>query len=390
MTLVRPVKAQVVSAPWAARVVSPLHDVVTDSERRTVLANNPDSYLHVTSDPLALTQKVGEDALADAAQARALRRLLEHGAYRSLPDPSLFVYRMREDGGQHVGIVASVELAGFADGRVLGHERVQSTRVEGLVRHYQRVPMRSELVALFHRTDPAVTQLTARICQDRPLLDFTDVGGVEQTVWQASREESGALAALLEGQRHYIADGHHRVAAALHCWGKGGQSQDSSVLCALYPQDQVVLHAFHRHVHGPVAVPDLLRGLEERFDLRHAAGPDVGPGFIGLYAAGRWSLLTPKDRKEATGVAGLDVTLLDHCVLRPLLGIQDGAPRLEFVPDLRDLEPTIRACDEVGGVLFTLHPPPIGDLISVAERHEVMSAKTTYVKPKPRTGIFLC
>jgi uncharacterized protein (DUF1015 family) len=142
-------------------------------------------------------------------------------------------------------------------------------------------------------------------------------------------------------------------------------------------------------VHGPVAVPELLDALGSGFVVRRAAGPDVGPGSIGLYAAGRWQLLTPREHRNVTGVAGLDVTMLDDHVLRPLLGIQEGDPRLEFLPELRNLEPTIRACDEDGGALFTLQAPRLDDLISVAERREVMSAKTTYVKPKPRTGIFL-
>ena len=120
-----------------------------------------------------------------------------------------------------------------------------------------------------------------------------------------------------------------------------------------------------------------------------AAGPDVSPGCIGMYAAGRWQVLTPRERRSASGVAGLDVTVLDDQVLRPLVGIQGGDPRLEFIPELRNLEPTVSSCDEDGGVLFTLHAPRLDDLISVAERREFMSAKTTYVKPKPRTGVFL-
>jgi uncharacterized protein (DUF1015 family) len=81
--------------------------------------------------------------------------------------------------------------------------------------------------------------------------------------------------------------------------------------------------------------------------------------------------------------------MLDTQVLRPLLGINDGDPRLEFVPDLRDLGVTTRECDAEASILFTLHAPSIEDLISVAERREVMSTKTTYVQPKPRTGLFL-
>lgn len=388
MTLVRPVRARLVTSQWAARVVSPLHDLLTESERRAVLADNPDSYLHVTSDPLALPGTLG-DAAADAAQARALRRLLDQGAYRCMPEPSVFVYRMREGGVEHTGVVASVDLEGFTDGRVLGHEGVQPARVESLVRHYERVAMRSEVVALFHRTEPAVTELTARVCEEPALLEFIDAGGVEQSVWRAGREESVALARCLDRHRHYIADGHHRVCAALRSCERDGRPEGSSVLCALYPQDQVLLHAFHRRVRGPVAVRELLDALRPAFVVRPAAGPDVAARSIGLYAAGRWQVLTPREHRTVAGVAGLDVTMLDDRVLRPLLGIQDGDPRLEFLPELRDLEPTIRACKEDGGVLFTLHAPRLNDLISVAERREVMSAKTTYVKPKPRTGIFL-
>ena len=193
----------------------------------------------------------------------------------------------------------------------------------------------------------------------------------------------------LDEHRHYIADGHHRIAAALRCWERDGRHEASSVLCALYPQDQISLHAFHRRVHGPVAAPELLNALRSDFVVRRAAGPGTEPGSIGMYAAGAWQLLAPREHRRLTGVAGLDVTTLNDRVLRPLLGITDGNPRLEFVPALRNLEQTLRACDEDGGVLFTLHAPGLDDLISVAERREVMSAKTTYVRPKPRNGLFL-
>ena len=82
---------------WAARVVSPLHDVLTETERRAMLADNPDSYLHVTSDPLALPEPPG-DAAAESVQARALQRLLDLGAYRCLPEPG--TVRLPDEGGR--------------------------------------------------------------------------------------------------------------------------------------------------------------------------------------------------------------------------------------------------------------------------------------------------
>jgi uncharacterized protein (DUF1015 family) len=387
MSLLRPVQGRVVTTPWAARVVSPLHDVLGEHERRALLADHPDSYLHVTSDPLVVPGATG-DLSSDAAKAAALRRLLDEGAYRCLTEPGYFVYRMRAGSEQHTGVVASVDLAGYADGSVLGHEQVQEARVQALVRHYEHVPLRSELVTLFHRSDPSVSEVVARVVSGRPLLEFTDVTGIEQSVWQAGPAEAGAIARCLDAQRHYVADGHHRLAAALRGWERDGRPDGRSVLCALYPEDQVVLHAFHRRVRGPVAA-ELLDAIGAAFDVRPATGPSATSGAIGMYAADRWLLLTPRERSRPEGVAGVDVTMLDERILRPLLGIQADDPRLQFVPETRDLGPSVRACDEDGGVLFTLCAPSVDDLVSVAERGEVMSAKTTYVEPKPRTGIFL-
>ena len=390
--LVKSVVGHVVSPQWAARVVSPLRDVLSETERRAILADNPDSYLHVTSDPLALPELYGDDAV-ESVQASALRRLLEIGAYAPVPEPALFVYRLTERGREHTGVIASVAVEGFGDGRVLGHEAVQPQRVAGLVRHYQRVPKRSELVALLHPVDPVVTDLTARVAAQPPLLNFTDASGVTQSVWQAGPLEAEGLIRQLGGEQLYIADGHHRVAAATRCWEMSGRPRTGTVLCALYPQQEIELHAFHRLVRGPVAVPELLERLAAHFDAspidEPGAASNVPPGTIGLYAAGSWRLLRAREPGSLQGVAGLDVTMLGAHVLRPLLGISDEDPRLQFVPDLRDIEATKRDCDANAGILFTLHAPSIEDLMSVAEHREVMSTKTTYVQPKPRTGIFL-
>jgi uncharacterized protein (DUF1015 family) len=390
--LVNTAKAHMVTPEWAPGVVSPLHDVLSETERRAILADNPHSYLHVTSDPLALPEPPG-DAVAESLQARALRRLLDLGAYTAMPEPALFVYRLTERGREYTGVIASVALEGFGDGRVLGHEAVQEKRVAGLVRHYEHVPMRSELVALFHPVDPVVAELTARVVSRPPLLVFTDAGGVAQSVWHAGPEETVALTRQLSAQRLYIADGHHRVAAATRCWESAGRPETGAVLCVLYPQDAIILHAFHRRLRGPVDVPALLEDLETRFDVSStdvpAHGPDVAPRTIGMYAAGSWRVLRPRERPRMAGVAGLDVTMLHEPVLRGFLGVDHADPRLQFIPDVRDVGAATRECDADAGVLFTLHAPSIEDLVSVAERHEVMSSKTTYVQPKPHTGIFL-
>jgi uncharacterized protein (DUF1015 family) len=388
--LVQSVGGHIVTARWAARVVSPLHDVLSEDERRAMLAQNPDSYLHVTSDPAALPEPVG-DIRGEPVQVRALRRLLERRAYSPVPERSLFVYRLTDEGRDHTGVIANVAVEGFGDGRVLGHERVQPERVEALVRHYQQVSVRSELVALFHPHDPVVTELTARVAAGRPILHFTDASGVTQSVWRAGAGEAEALTRRLGGQRWYVADGHHRVAAASRYRELGGRPPTGTVLCALYPEDDIVLHAFHRRVRGPVDVPALVARLAGAFEVTPAPDPVTrpAPGSVGLHADARWWVLRPRVPRVQAGVAGLDVTMLEEQVLQPLLGIHHGDPRLEYVPDLRDIGASVRQCRADGGALATLHAPRVQDVVTVAERGEAMSPKTTYVQPKPRTGIFL-
>lgn len=374
MDLVRPFAGLVVRPEWAARVVSPMFDVLTDGERASVRAANPDSFLHVTG--------------PDVDGAVALSRLIELGAYERVSDVA-FAYRMREQGRSRTGAVVLVALAGFADGRVLGHEGVQADRVERLVASFDAVPYRSDLVSLLQRDNAGVAETLAAATDRAPTLELTDVSGVEQAVWPLSAEGSAMLMELVAAQQLYVADGHHRVAAALLRWSRAGRRGDPTLPCVVYAETEVELYAFHRRVRGPVVAADLLAGLARDYDLHSADGPTRRRGTLGLYVDGRWWRADPIVPQAGSGVAALDVTTLDQRVLGPLLGIHRGDPRLEPVPELRDIADSVRRCDADEGVLFTLRSPTVDDLVGVAERGEVMSAKTTYVQPKPRTGLFL-
>ncbi|MDP9219923.1 MAG: DUF1015 domain-containing protein, partial [Actinomycetota bacterium] len=134
--LVRPFSGRIVTSSWATRVVSPLHDVLSTADRRAILAANPDTFLHVTSDPQDLPDPASRDAVADP-NAIALQRLLNLGAYGPRVEPAVFAYRMKGLDRRRTGLVAEVAVRGFADGRVLGHEDVQPDRVDRLTRRFE-------------------------------------------------------------------------------------------------------------------------------------------------------------------------------------------------------------------------------------------------------------
>ncbi|HSE70432.1 MAG TPA: DUF1015 family protein [Nocardioidaceae bacterium] len=345
---VRPLRCRVVREPGAAAVVSPLNE-------------------------------------ADAAV-----RALDSAAYGNTRE-ALFVYRLRRGGDEHTGVVGDVPVEAFVGGRVRGHESVQPQRVAALVHHFAATPARSEPVALLHRADPEACRVVAETSGLEPLVRFTGPDGIEHTVWEVpAGEATDRLATALGASVHYIADGHHRVAANLRAWRSAGQPPGTGLLCVIYPMDGLRLAAFHRRVTGPVDAAHLLDRLAEGFTVRPVDDPPPPHGCFGLYLDGRWYDVALVGARPP-GAAGLDVAILQDRVLGPVLGIVPVAdPRLVVAPASTPLAELTGRVDEDRGALFTLRPPALDDLVAVADRGEVMMPKTTYFEPKPYAGIFLC
>ena len=353
MSAVRPFRARLVTQDRSADVVMPMVDSI-------------------------------DDTIPDLRSG-----IVDPEAYAESP-ARLYVYRQRRGTEAHTGIVCDVATEAFVDGRVRGHESVRPDRVEALVRHFATARDRPALVALLHQTGPAFTDVVATTCRTRPLLDFTAPDGLEQTVWEvAAGPDTDSLSEELGTDAHYIADGHHRVAASLEEWRTAGQPPDAGVLCVVYPLDGLNLSAFHRRVVGPVDRSALLDLLSHGFDvLETAAPPALATGRFGVYAVRTWLAATFRgDRPD--GASGLDVSVLHAAVIGELVHGAGSVPNVEFAPAGRDLAELTERCDRDGGALFTLAPPALDVLTGLADRGEVMPPKTTYFEPKPCAGIFL-
>jgi uncharacterized protein (DUF1015 family) len=303
--------------------------------------------------------------------------------------PALYVYRLRRGHDQHVGVVGDVSAEAFVDGRIRGHEAVQPNRVKALVDHYSSAAVRSELVALLHRSGPAVDAAILQTVSEQPLIEFTGPDEWEQTVWRVPDAAGKVLADELSRGVHYIADGHHRVAASLSVWHQEGRPPDAGLMCVMFPFDGLRLLAFHRRVTGPVDPGALLTLLSEAFDFADISHPDEATGCFGLYVDGRW-YDARYTGERSPGAAGLDIAILNEQVLEPLLGLDELATsRIQITSALSSILEQTLACDEDSGALFALRPPALDQLIDVADRGEVMPPKTTYFDPKPYAGIFL-
>jgi uncharacterized protein (DUF1015 family) len=309
-------------------------------------------------------------------------------AYEPAPE-AFYVYRIRRGSAEHVGVVADVRLESFAAREVRGHEAVDRARVDALVAYYAEQPARSEPVALLHADRPDAAHAVAAARSADPVLHFTGTDGLDHTLWRVTDAAGAAtLAAALGRGVHYIADGHHRVAARLHAWERAGRPAEAGVLCVLFPMDGLVLSSFHRRVRGPVDPASLLAAAARHFAVREVPAGVPLEG-IGLYAAGRWHDLRLRGSRP-DGTAGLDASLLQERLLGPALGIPGpGDPRLEVLPDHVPLDRAAARCDDDGGALFVLRAPSLEALTHIADLGEEMPPKTTYFAPKPYAGIFL-
>lgn len=390
MTLVRPFPARLVKQEHATNVVCPMHDALSAAQRANLLLENPLSYLNVTRNAMDMPGASYEEIGAE--NAAGLERLLRSGAYGDVDEPAMYVYRIAQNGDVHTGIVADIDVSGFVDGRVLGHEATNPAKVEALARHFEAVPTRSELVAVMYRDDEKVNAIVDATAESEPLLELVDLTGVEQAVWKISEADAQIVAEHLGRTTHYVADGHHRVAATVARWHAHGSPRGGTVLSVLYPESQTHLLAFHRLVAGPIDAEALLAGLKEHYDVTPVAEPTTDPpiadhGVFGLHVGLEWYRLARRATDRAAGASGLDVAIIDDEILKPLLGVYSGHDRVSYVSDLADVIDVAAGHPE--HALFLLAAPTHDELIDIAERGEVMPPKSTYIEPKPRAGVFL-
>ena len=318
-----------------------------------------------------------------AVAVRSAPRLVRPDAYEPMP-PALYVYRQSTPHGEHTGIVCDVTPEAFLDGRVRGHESVQPDRVDGLARYLATVPQRVELVSTLHRAGPVVRATLARAPALPPTREVDGPDGSRHTVWRIPQgPQTEALCRELGTATHYIADGHHRVAASLKVWARSGRDSRRSVLCVAYPLDGLRLASFDRRVAGPVDSA-LVRGLlEAHFDVRPAADTrEALASGIAVNLDRRWYTAT-LFRRAAARLSGPGRLITPRPRARPTArGDQGGA-------DPRPDRGSPRGVRRGRRVLFALPPPTLETVIAIADAGEVVPAKSTFFSPKPGSGIFL-
>ncbi len=394
-----------------SRVVAPPYDVVDADQARDAMLAAPDSFLRVTrpdADPwLEEPPGPGEE---HEQGLQALRDLVRRGILVREEAPAFWVYRQqvpRSALGSRVqtGVVGLAAVADYLAGTIKVHEHTRPDKEQERAEHVDVLDAHDEPVFLFHRGSADVDAVVADVTAREHDLAVTTPDGVWHTLWRVpdAAEQArlaGAFAAL---DALYVADGHHRSAAAvrLHA-SRGGLARDEAgetqgFLAVVFPEAEVTVLPYHRLVLdlGPAGEQGLLEGLRQRYDLEPAGAP-VQPEAateLGVRTAGGWHRGRLREPAAvAGGVQGLAVSLLQDRVLAPLLGIDDPRrdPRLAFVggPDgLDEVDAAVAGGRAAAG--FTLAPTPLAGLVAVSDAGEVMPPKSTWFWPKPASGLLV-
>ncbi|WP_052664871.1 DUF1015 family protein [Nitriliruptor alkaliphilus] len=416
MIELHPFTGHLVVAERAHRVVAPPYDALDPAARSALAAADPDSYLGALPPGTSMD---GDQLEATLTRCRDhLDRLFATGGFRALPGPTLGVLALSSGDEHAVAVVGDVPVSAFGalldagpdtpprpfgedDDRIRPHEHVRDDRVAQLTRYLEVVGVASSPVALTQRPSTAVTTATDAVTGAPPDLAYRADDEVDVALWCVTdaATQRRLTAAIAAAGPAYLADGHHRGAAAARfasTVGAGPGDPAGRVLCAILPSDQLTVHPFHRRFDAVLpreteatdaAVEALLGRLRSRGVGVSASGPNQPPHphRIAMTADDRWwdldvsALVRDDDLVEA-----LDVRLVDRDLAPLLAGDAPQAPSVTVPAPLG-----LGALVAPGAIGVALHAPDIETVLAVAAAGRSLPAKTTYVTPKLRSGLVI-
>ncbi len=401
MATIRPFRALRPAPADAVRVAAPPYDVVSTKEARALAVGNPDSYLRISRPEIDLVE--GTDEHDDAVYAQGAKNLAEferRGVLRQDPEPRLYVYAQRMRQHRQVGLVGCASVDEYDRDVIKKHEKTRPDKEDDRTRHIDVLGAHDEPVFLTYEAVPAIDAAVAAVTEGAPEYDFRTADGVQHTLWVVQPEATRGIEGLFrEVPVLYVADGHHRSAAAsrVHRLRKGKPGEHDVFLAVVFPHDQMQILAYNRLVRDPKgrAPVEILAELEDVLDVEPAANPvpDHARAF-GIHLSGRWyhAHVRPGTYNAADPVASLDCSIAQDQILEPIFGITD--PRrdknIDFVGGIRGVAELERRVAEEGWTMaLHLYPTRIEQLLAVSDAGLLMPPKSTWFEPKLRSGLFV-
>ncbi len=401
MSTVRPFRALRPPAALAPRVASPPYDVINTTEARELAAGNAESFLHVSRAEIDLPHGTDEHSAGVYQKARDNLAAFEaRGALVRDAEPHLYLYAQQMGTHRQVGVVGCVTVDEYDRDVIKKHEKTRADKEDDRTTHIDVLGAHDEPVFLTYRAAADIDAQCADLARGVPTYDFETPDRVRHTLWVVDTARSAVLAAAFARvPTLYVADGHHRSAAAsrVHNKRRGQPGEHDTFLAVIFPHDQMQILAYNRVVRDPQhrSPAQLAAALEARFDVGETREPAPdAPKRFSAYLGGRWRSISVRrgSYDAADPVASLDASICQDQILAPIFGITD--PRrdtnVDFVGGIRGARELERRVDQEGfSLALHLHPTQIGELLAVSDAGLLMPPKSTWFEPKLRSGLFV-
>ena len=373
--------------------------MLSSAEARARANGKPWSFLHISKPEIDLDPATNPyDKAVYAKAAENLAKMIAGGVLIRDDRPCYYVYRLTWRGRTQTGIACVASLADYATNRIRKHELTTPLKEDDRVRQIEAINAQTGPVMIGYPNAPAIEAILTQVASGKPEVDVTADDGVWHQLWVIADDTTiDRLSAAFDAlPAIYIADGHHRSAAAARvaaaCKGDGSHQFFLSVI---FPEREMTILDYNRVVKdlNGLSAEQFLAALAKSFTVTASDQP-VRPASAhdyGMFLARHWYKLSIRpDLVPSDPIGRLPITVLARNVIEPLLGIKDPRTdkRIDFVGGARGLEGLeSRVISGEMAVAFALYPTQMSDLMAVADAGLIMPPKSTWFEPKLADGM---
>lgn len=411
MKLIKPFRGLRPTRELAAQVASHPYDVLNREEAYQLAKDNPHSFLHINKPEVDVDASVDihDQAVYDKGSEN-LQRFIAEGTLLQDGEEKLYVYKQVMGSHEQVGLVAVASVDAYEQGLIKKHEFTRPDKEDDRVFHMDALGAQVGPVFLTYKTDAGIDELISQVTAGEAEYDFTAEDGTHHVFWVV---KDRALAANIEAAFDavdclYVADGHHRSAAASRVrrlYQKRnaehtGEEPYNYFLVVVFPHQQMQILDYNRVIKdlNGMTAAEFLEKLALDFTVEEvdqlAAKPTKAREF-GVYLGDRWYKLSANQNllnrtDDDDPVQSLDVSLMQNAILTPLLGIEDQRTdkRIDFVGGIRGMSELEKRVDSgEWQAAIALYATSIESLMAIADANEVMPPKSTWFEPKLKSGL---
>jgi uncharacterized protein (DUF1015 family) len=410
MAKVKPFRGVRPPKEYVEKVASKPYDVLSSEEARAEAGDNEMCLYHIIKPEIDFEPGTGEHEpkVYDKA-VENFKKFQEKGWLVQDPQDCYYIYAQTMDGRTQYGFVVGASVEDYLTGRIKKHELTRREKEADRMHHIEINNANIEPVFLAFPDNSTLEDIIDRTAQTTPEYDFVSEDGIGHTLWVIKDKETIDTITKEFGEIPYlyIADGHHRTAAAAHVGEEkakadpnhNGTEEYNYLLAVCFPQSHLKVMDYNRVVvdlNGNTE-EQFLEKLADKFIVEEKGTEIYAPAKLhnfSLYLGGKWYSLTAKegtyDDNDPIGV--LDVTISSDYILRDILGITDlrTDKRIDFVGGIRGLGELKRRVDSGEmKMALALYPVTMKQIIDIADSGKIMPPKATWFEPKLRSGLII-